>query len=462
MLKKRLKAQRDKNSATIAKMSDMLTKAVDADGNPRDLTAAEDTAFKALEIEADAGEIEAKRLKSMVDREAANVGDDDDDEPAPARNKDVRGTIKKAVGNIVPAAPRNDLKIEQKMGVLLWGAYRHKCAPEMSTADHIEQAGHADIADLSRAARHKALQSNTLTAGAEMIPQEFATEFIDFIRPMTSILRAGPTMIPLTHGNLTISGGNVGASASYRAEGADIGYTEATFKEKKLSAKNLSSVTSVSKELLSRSPLAVASIVQNDLASAWVQAMDLAALRGDGTLNSPVGLRNLMAPGNKITVALGKSPTVDVLDGYAMRAIELIEGQDVPTVRLVWFMATRVINYLRTLRGDNGEKIYPEMDTTNPSWHGLPVIKSNQIPRNLGVTTDQSEIYLADMAHYWLGDAGDMEMSISDEASFIQAGNMVSAWSRNLVAVKLNGAHDFALRYDNSAVMFEGVQWGAA
>ena len=272
---------------------------------------------------------------------------------------------------------------------------------------------------------------------------------------------AGPTIIPLSNGNLTFSGGDVGATASYRAEGADAAYTEATTKEKTLSAKNLSAVTSATKELLRRSPLAVASIVQNDLAAAFVQAMDLAALRGDGSSNTPVGLKNMMASGNKIAAAAGKTPTFTVIDMYASQMIESIEGQNVPVINPCWIMATRVANYLRTLRGVNGEKIYPLMDGSSPVFWGYPVFLSNQVPRNLGGGTNESEIYLTDMAHFWMGDAGNMEMSISDEAAFVQGGNLVSAWSRNLVAIKINGSHDFKLRYDNSAAMLTGVQWGA-
>lgn len=475
----RLTGLKKKHAALVASMEAILDKALDSAGVVRDLTADENTAFEKLEAEANGIEKSIVREKSMlarvgVSKDTGNEDDpegDDQDEPAlptrkaAARARDTRASIERVAGrqkgNTVAAQAKEPGSVFEKMGVILWAAYAHKAAPEISTADHIERKGYGQIADSMRETREKALNSGTLTAGSELIPLEFSTEFIEFIRPKTSIMRAGPTIIPLDAGNLRISGGDVGATASYRTEGSDAPYTQATFKEKTLAAKILTAVTSITKELLQRSPLAVAAIVQNDIAAAWIHAQDLAALRGDGTGNTPVGLKNLMSPGNVINVAPGLAPSYQIIDLYALQLIENIEGADIPTMNPVWFMATRIVNYLRTLRGVNGEKIYPEMDGANPTFHGYPVFKTNQIPKNLGLTTDMTEIYLCDMGHFWYGDAGSMEISLSDEASFVQGGTLISAWSRNLIAVKVNGSHDFALRFDKAAGMLANVQWGA-
>jgi HK97 family phage major capsid protein len=461
-----------KHAAIVAKMQTIIDKAGD------ELTAEQETAFAALEADADAIEKQIVRAKKLGDRigiskdNGSDPGDEDDadddddaDEALPTRKdakraRDVKKTISK-ITERVRAKVTENMDISQKMGLVLWGMYQAKCAPEISVADHIEGKGYQVIGDMLRETRSKALNTGTLTAGAELIPEVMSAEFIQFIRPMSSIMRANPTTIPLDNGNLRITGGDQGATASYRAEGTDVAYTEATFKEKTLSAKNLSAITSTTKELLQRSPMAVAAIIQNDLAAAWVQTQDLAALRGDGTGNTPIGLRNRMLLANRITVPIGKTPSYMVLDQYALYAIELVEGSDIPTIRLAWFMPSRVRNYLRQLRGVNGEKIYPEMDTANPTWHGYPVFVSNQIPRNMGVGTNETEIYLCDMGHFWYGESSNMEMSISDEAAFVVAGNLISAWSRNLVAVKVNGSHDFQLRFDKAAVCLQGVQWGA-
>jgi len=114
-----------------------------------------------------------------------------------------------------------------------------------------------------------------------------------------------------------------------------------------------------------------------------------------------------------------------------------------------------------TLRDANGNLIYPELRSTSPTIHTFPLFISNNIPTNLGGGSNETELYLVNMPDTLIGEAGGMEITVNDSASYVEGGNLQSAFSMDQTAVRAILRHDFAVMHEESVAIKTAVTWGA-
>jgi HK97 family phage major capsid protein len=137
-----------------------------------------------------------------------------------------------------------------------------------------------------------------------------------------------------------------------------------------------------------------------------------------------------------------------------------LEAANANMISCGWVMAPRTIRWLQSLRDGNGNKAYPEIDAG--MLKGYPFALSTQIPTNLGVGTNESEIYFADFGDCYIGEDQQLIISFSQEASYNDgAGNWVSAFQRDQTLVRVIAKHDFGPRHVESVAVGTGVTWGA-
>lgn len=459
----------------------IMDAAIDAEGVPREFTEAETKSLADLNKEADnvtaiieqddrANARNSKHVAPVTPAKVVTVDADDVDDDAPVvsratkpGHRDIKGVMAKLASNgnsqIVRVKGNAMPDPATVMAITACSIMRAKTLGQGTPYDQMEAMGYGEMANEMFDAKVKALSTTGVGSGAEVMPQTFSTDFIEFLYPQSSILRANPTKIDLSTGTLRIPAGNMGTSASYRTQNSDIAYSEITLREIAMSAKELAAISAVPNELLQRSPIAVAEILRNDMATAFTLTMDYAALRGTGAGNSPIGMRQQAVATNIFTAAVPLNPSIADIDTLVVTAFNKMRAANLPQLRPTWLMSNRTSLYLSTKRGANGEKIYPTMEGKSPTFWGVPVILSNQIVDNGGVTTDETEIYLVDMGHFYMGETGQMSLSVSEEASYVAAGVTISAFSRNQSVVRLVGAHDFLLRRPQAAVVIKGVRW---
>lgn len=100
---------------------------------------------------------------------------------------------------------------------------------------------------------HMALSAVTPGAGGVLVPQNFATDVIESLRPVSIVRKMGVTSLPLNNGNLTqprITGNTV---VTYIGSDTDIPITGMTFADTKLSAKKAAAIVPISNDLLAMS-----------------------------------------------------------------------------------------------------------------------------------------------------------------------------------------------------------------
>lgn len=129
-----------------------------------------------------------------------------------------------------------------------------------------------------------ALSTVTPGAGGVLVPENFASEVIEALRP-TSIMRSmGVTSLPLNNGNLTMPRITGNTVVTYIGTEQDIPLTGMTFGDTKLSAKKAAALVPVSNDLLRMSGVnqRVDQLVANDLTVSMGLSEDLHFIRSDG------------------------------------------------------------------------------------------------------------------------------------------------------------------------------------
>lgn len=308
-------------------------------------------------------------------------------------------------------------------------------------------------------------QQSSLTGGAGgfLIPEDISGELIELLRPASVVLSFNPVIMPMDKGNLTINRINVGTTASYIGELQDVPATGVQFGQMKLSSKKLAALVPISNDLLKSASTQADAVVRDDLVQALATRMDLAFIRGAGTEFAPLGMRNqltgtVFAASNILTMTA--TPDLAKVTNDLGRLELALLNANIPMTRPGWIMAPRTMMYLMNLRDGNGNYAFPEVQ--QGQLRGKPLRVTTQVPTNLGGGTE-SEIYLADFAHVVVGEQQGIELAISTEAAYRDAGNTLQgSFSRDETVVRAIALHDFGLRHLPAVAILTGVTWGAA
>lgn len=323
----------------------------------------------------------------------------------------------------------------------------HKNYGEAATI--AEKLGAPDVA--------KALQATTFGDGGALVPEEFSDELIEFLRQQVVVRRMGARVIPMSATTLDMGRQNTSATASYEAEGVNITASQLGTDQVKLVARKLVALTPVSNDLIRRAAFAADAIVRDDLTGAAAERADLAFIRGDGTANTPKGIRNLVVAAN--VFASDGTTTAQIIGDLGTMA-RLVQESQVPMRARGWLFSSRSEWDLRTLLDANSNFVFKD-EMTGGMLLGFPFAFTDQIPNTLGGGSDESEVYFAEFSDLVIGEALGVQVEVFPGGTYDDAGTLRSGISRDETVVRLITEHDFNMRHTNTASVLTGVQWGA-
>lgn len=304
----------------------------------------------------------------------------------------------------------------------------------------------------------RALAAGSAVDGGFLVIGDTADEVIELLRPASVFRRMRPTTLPMANGVLTIRKLVSGAAAAYTGENEDIAVTQPEFGQLRLTARKLAAIVPISNDLIRAPSAGAESVVRDDLVAAMATRSDLAFLRGTGLADTPKGLR-YWAPAANVIPANGTVNLANVTADLSL-LLDTLESADVRMIRPGWLMAPRTKNYLMQLRDGNGNFAYRDEMLRGTLW-GFPFAVTTQIPTNLGVGGDESEIYFVDFADAILAEVEGLMLDTSEEASYVENGTLVSAYSRDQTLIRAIQLHDVGMRHDASVAVLTEVTWGA-
>lgn len=312
----------------------------------------------------------------------------------------------------------------------------------------------------------KALAEGTGSSGGFLVPQEWMPDILGLLRSEAIVRKAGPRIVPFNK-QMNQTSVSSGATAYYTAENAAITPSEQTFAEAALlTPKNLTGLVPVSNYLLGDAPQAE-EFVRNDLIEVMALREDLAFLRGTGGGGEPRGFLNMIGITSD-PISLGGAPNgFQITLGQTRRIKATYRGLNARAVKLAWFFNAAFITYLETLVDTQGRFLADanilqvNEDQASGVFDGVPFYSTNQLPANLtqGSSTNATDLYLVNMAEAIVGENQDLEIAVSDQATYTPDGgtSWISAFQNNQTLFRAVLRHDIAHRRTNQVIVQHGV-----
>lgn len=309
----------------------------------------------------------------------------------------------------------------------------------------------------------KALNQTTGTAGGNIVFPEFSNELIEILSAVAVVRKAGATVVPMSSSSLNMGRQNGGATASYVGESVNIPKSEQTFDNVILTEKKLVALTPITNDLLLNASLQADQLVLRDLVRVAALREDLAFLRGDGTGNTPTGLRNLALAGNVFagTFANAVTPTLAEIKKFIALLILKLRGANVPLEGLALFISPRIEQVLLAIVDGNGNAVYETEMLTRGTIRGIRYFVTTQIPENLVANTfsDNTEITLAAMPEILIGDRMAVQAEVFPNGTYHDGTALVSGISQDQSVVRLISKHDIKARHSESIAVGKDVRW---
>ncbi len=310
-------------------------------------------------------------------------------------------------------------------------------------------------------ARSFASAAASAADGGYALQGNFSSEIIELLRPVAVVRSLGPNTVPLD-GTYTQNRLLSGAAGGYIGENKDIPATKGSFGSLKLAAKKLAALLPISNDLLRRNGGASAdAAVRDDLMISLANTEDISFIRANGTAYSPKGLRWWVLPANLIAASNGSTVALVAQDLGKLK-LALRKG-NIRFVRPGYMISPRTEYFLQNLLNGLGYPIYKD-EMASGKLNGYPYRVTTQIPENLTVSAVPgcTEIYFADFADVTIGDAPQIGIEFSTEASYIDptTGTLVSAFSQDQTVMRIIIEHDIGMRHQEGLAILNGVTWG--
>lgn len=308
----------------------------------------------------------------------------------------------------------------------------------------------------------RAMQEQNFDSGGSMVQTMYSTEVIGLLRNMTVVRRAGARMIPVEGGNLTLHKISGGSTAQYRGEGTSVNASKLKTGQLILNTKELIGRVAISNRLLKHASLALDVIARDDLIATIAEKEDATFLRSMGGEYTPKGMRYIANAAHVVAAVNSTTPSVAQVKADLSKPVLALKTARIPMRNPAWFISPRTEEYLMSLVDGNGNPVYEKEMTEKGTIRRIPYFYSTQIPENLGVGGNESEITLADMSEIFIGEEGRIEARVDKDVTYYdEDGNLVSAYALGETVVQVCQFHDFGARYDKAIFILNEVKYGA-
>lgn len=435
----------------------------------RTLDEAESEEFDTITDEVKAAEVHIKRLEVM---EKANVA-------AAAPVTDVTKQTHRA-----PLVAKNTEKLEP--GILFARYAMCKMASQNNPAMAVEIAkskypqheGMIKTLDLeARGQKMQGLMKATVEAGTTLDAtwaaplvdyQNFAGDFVEYLRPRTILGQFGTGGIPSLNRipfNVRIAGQTTGGQAYWVGEGAPKPLTAFDFNDTELRWNKIATIAVLTNELIRFSDPSAERLVRDGLAAAVIERADIdfvdpakAAVANVSPASITNGIAGIPSSGNTAE---------DIRADIAALWAPFIAARNAPR-NAVYLMDSTTALALSMMQNPLGQSEFPGLTLNGGTFMGVPVIVSDYLP----VDSGGGMVVLLNASDIWLADDGQVTIDASREASLQMLDNptnnsatgtpttMVSMFQTNSTAFLAERFINWQRRRASAVSYLTDVNWG--
>lgn len=313
-------------------------------------------------------------------------------------------------------------------------------------------------------------------AGALVDYQNFAGDFIDFLRPQTIVGKFGTGGIPALRRipfNVSIKGQTSGGSGYWVGQGAPKPLTKFDFSSITLRWAKVANIAVLSDELVRFSSPSAEALVRDALAKALIERLDIDFIdpaKAAVADVSPASITNGLVAGHPsgINAAAVRVDLAALFQGFIAANLTPTNG--------VFIMPNTIALQLSLMVNALGQPEFPSITMNGGTFHGLPVITSQYAV--LGGSPDGNLVILLNASDIFLADDGQVVIDASREASLEMADNptvsvsagsppapvsthLVSLWQTNSLGLRAERYINWARRRDEAVAYLENVTWTA-
>lgn len=444
-----IKSFQTKRATLDAERETLMTKSFD---EGRTLDAEEEEKYDELTAEIKSVDAHLARLRDLEATKAATA--------APVV-KTAGGTVVTTVDQRAPGIIRVEQKLEKGIAFARFAKCLAAANGSRSEALEIAKAQYKDDAKLHyviKAAVAAGSTTDPTWAGSLVEYQEYAQDFVEFLRPQTVIGRFGQGNIPALRGvpfNVRIPAQTSGGSANWVGQGKAKPLTKFDFESITFGFAKVAAIAVLTDELIRFSNPAADALVRNALAEAVIARLDtdfIDPAKAEVSGVSPASITNGIA-----AVSSTGNPDED-----AQAAFATFVAANLQPTGAVWLMSSTNALALSMRKNALGQKEYPEMTLLGGTFQGLPVIVSQYVGSYL-ILVNAPDIYLADDG----GVAVDMSREASLEMESEPTGDsltpnpveMVSMWQTNSVAMRAERWINWKRRRTAAVAVISGVNY---
>jgi HK97 family phage major capsid protein len=299
--------------------------------------------------------------------------------------------------------------------------------------------------------------------------QNFAGDFVEFLRPQTIIGQFGAGNVPglnLIPFNVRIAGQTSGGSAYWVGEGAPKPLTRADFTATELRWAKVAAISVLTNELIRFSSPSAERLVRDTLAAAVIERID------QDFIDPAKALVPNVSPASITNGAVAIPATGTDADGIRcdLQALwaPFIAARNPPRTA-VYIMDSTTALALSLMRNPIGQAEFPGLGMNGGLLNGVPVIVSDYVPSDSGGSTvvlvNARDVWLADDGQVTIDASGEASLQMDDEptndSSVPTATTLVSMFQTDSTAFRAERFINWARRRDSGVAYLTGVNWSS-
>lgn len=440
-----------KRAASVARQTEIQTKAIE-DGRSKDATEKEE--FDNLTAEIETIDAELKDLRVM-EKQAVAAGVPADNKPADVTKAGAAARPGADAGRGTQPYITVKQNLEPGVRFARWGMALMRAQGNLNDALSIiqnEKRWMDTSPELALVAKAAVAAGDTTTSGwaSELVyNQNLASEFIEYLRPMTVMGKLNLRRVPF---NVRMGQQSGTGTAYWVGQGAPIPMSKGTVTSQSMGIAKCAGLMAIDEELARSSSPNAEILVRDDLAAVISTFMDVQFL--DPNV-AAVANTNPGAITNGITATAATGTAAANLRTDLATLMKTMADADENLADCVWIMTPNQAMQIGLMLNSLGLPLYPDMGVNGGKLMGLPVITSNSanIP---GSPTSGCQIILLNQKEVFLADDGQVTIDVSREASIQMLDNPTNTSTGSTTAttmVSMFQTHSLALR----AVRF--VNW---
>ena len=328
--------------------------------------------------------------------------------------------------------------------------------------------GH-DLAGLMKATVEAGTTLDATWAAPLVDYQNFAGDFVEFLRPRTIIGQFGAGNVPSLNRipfNVRIAGQTSGGNAYWVGEGAPKPLTAFDFNATELRWNKIAAISVLTNELIRFSSPSAERLVRDGLAAAVIERADIDFINPAKAAVANVSPASIT---NGATAIASSGDTAEDIrvDIQALWA-PFIAARNPPR-NAVYIMDSTTALALSLMLNPLGQAEFPGVTMNGGTFMGVPVVVSDYLP----VSSSGGIVVLVNASDIWLADDGQVTVDMSTEASLQMLDNptnnsatgtatsVVSMFQTNSTAFRAERYLNWARRRASGVAYLTGVSWGA-